>query len=321
MKVIVDTDPGTDDALALMMALNSPELDVLGLTTVGGNASLAHTTRNALRLLDDLGRPEVPVHRGAARPLRGRFHYGYYYHGPGGLTVRLPLPKSGPRPIRAHDYIASAAREHVGELVLVALGPLTNIARVITDEPLAKEGIREIVVMGGAVEVPGNVTPYAEFNAYNDPAAAEIVLSSGVPVTLVGLDVCDRVYVERDDDWIRGRSPGERLARRILRNWFGTHGDRDRYSLCDPLAIVAVVQPDLLSYKRATVTVVTEDKERAGQTTASYGVGNVKVAGAVQVDEAKQALRRLLAPSPRTAPTEAREPSLRWSIADCDLGY
>ena len=134
-KVVIDTDPGTDDALALMMALNSTELEVLGLTTVGGNATMAHTTRNTLRLLEYLGRSEIPVYRGASRPLRGRFEYAYSHHGPGGLTVRLPLPRFRPKTLRAPDYIAKAARLLAGELVLIALGPLTNIARAITREP------------------------------------------------------------------------------------------------------------------------------------------------------------------------------------------
>ena len=96
-SVIIDTDPGTDDAIALTMALNGPDLDVVGVTTVGGNATLAHTTRNALRVLEHVGRADVPVHRGAARPLRGKYHYGYYFHGAAGLGVRLPAPRTAPR--------------------------------------------------------------------------------------------------------------------------------------------------------------------------------------------------------------------------------
>ena len=210
-KVVIDTDPGTDDALALIMALNSPDLDVQGLTTIGGNASLAHTTRNALRLLEQLGRPEIPVYRGAARPLTGKFHYGYYYHGAGGLTVRLPRSASEPGPLRAPEYIASLAHTFSGELVLIALGPLTNIARALTSEPKLKEWVKEIVIMGGAVDVPGNASPFAEFNIYNDPVASSQVLASGIPITLVGLDVCNCVHVTRDENgwpWRRERKRG-----------------------------------------------------------------------------------------------------------------
>ena len=294
-KVVIDTDPGTDDAIALMMALNSPDLEVLGLTTVGGNATLAHTTRNALRLLEYLGRPEVPVSRGAARPLRGRFEYAYYFHGPGGLTVRLPLPKLRAGPLRAAEYIASVARSYPRELVLIALGPLTNVAKALKLEPRLRQWVREIVVMGGAVEVAGNVTPHAEFNTYGDPAAANVVFSSGIPVTLVGLDVCDRVYVESGDpEWLTGVSRREKLAGRILTSWFRSPGGEGRYSLCDPVAVAATIRPDLLSYRQATVAVEAEDEARIGKTVATYGGGNAKVALDVDVAQAKAVIRSLL---------------------------
>ena len=293
-KVIIDTDPGTDDALALLMAMNSPDLEILGLTTVGGNATLADTTRNALRLLEYVDRPNIPVFRGAARPLRGKFHYGYYYHGAAGLGVRLPSPKRLPRRQRAPDYIASEARYLREELVLIALGPLTNIALAMKKEPRIRDWVREIVIMGGAVSVPGNVTSYAEFNIYNDPEAARIVLSSGVRATLVGLDVCDQVYVRGDDGWFQGRSESERLARRILASWFASRGVSDRYSLCDPLAIVAAVRPELFSFRQADVTVQVSDPERMGQTSAAFGAGKVRVATAVRAAKAKDVIRSLL---------------------------
>ena len=176
-KVLIDADPGTDDALALIAALNSPELDVLGVTTVGGNASLADTTRNALRLLDHLG-SDLPVSRGSARPLKGRFEYAYHFHGAAGLGVRLPSPRTAPTAERAVERIVGAASEYRGALTLIALGPLTNVARAMRSNPRLAGWVAEVVVMGGAVEVPGNVTPHAEFNVYNDPEAAHEVLTS-----------------------------------------------------------------------------------------------------------------------------------------------
>lgn len=292
-KVIIDTDPGTDDALALMMAINSPDLDVLGLTTVGGNATLAHTTRNALRLREYFDWRSIVVSRGAARPLRGKFHYGYYYHGAAGLGVPLPSPRHLPMRQRAPDYIASEARNLREELVIIALGPLTNIALAIKREPRIRDWV-QIVIMGGAVSGPGNVTPYAEFNTYNDPEAARIVLSSGVRATLVGFDVCDQVYVQEDDQWIQGRSESEKLARRILANWFASRSSADRYTLCDPLAVVAALRPELFSLRQAEVTVEVSDAKHMGQTSAAYDAGNVKVATAVRVDEAKDTIRTLL---------------------------
>ena len=294
-KVLIDTDPGTDDALALMMALNSPDLDVLGLTTVGGNARLAHTTRNALRLMDHLGRPDMPVSRGASRPLRGNFSYGYHFHGPGGLTVRLPAGESKPVSTRAPEYIAKVAEQNQGELVLIALGPLTNIARVILGEPRLPGWLREIVVMGGAIEVPGNVTPHAEFNIWNDPKAADIVLSSGVPVKLIGLDVTSQAYVSRGESrWIGGESASARLASRIIANWFKSHPHEDRYHLHDPLAVAAAIRPDLLTFRRATVQVDPGDSDPRGRTSASYGDGPVSVAAAADINRAMAMIRRLI---------------------------
>ena len=294
-RVIIDTDPGTDDALALMMALGSPDLDVLGLTTVGGNARLADTTRNALRLLDYLDRTDIPVFRGSARPLRGKYHYGYYFHGPAGLNVRLPSPSRSPNRQPAPAFIAEKAGSMPGEVTLIALGPLTNVARAMQAEPRVAEWLKEVIVMGGAVGVAGNVTPDAEFNTYNDPLAADAVFSSGARVTLVGLDVCDQVFATPDEiGFYSSPSSTGRLTERILRNWFKLHGDRDRYSLCDPLAIVASLGPETLSYRSADVSVDTNDEGRYGKTIASFGDGPVKVAVDVNVPRAKELIRELL---------------------------
>ena len=222
-KVLIDMDPGTDDALALIAALNSPELDVLGVTTVGGNASLADTTRNALRLLEHLG-SDVPVSRGSARPLKGRFEYAYHFHGAAGLGVRLPRPRTAPTTERAVERIVRAASEHRGALTVIALGPLTNVARALRSEPSLAGWLAELVIMGGAVEVPGNVTPHAEFNIYDDPEAANQVLASGVPARLIGLDVTMEMHLDRSGEpWADGGSVSAKLANRVLANWFSTH--------------------------------------------------------------------------------------------------
>jgi purine nucleosidase len=303
MKVILDTDPGTDDALAIMMALSSPNLQVECITTVGGNATVRDTTRNTLLVLAHLGVPVqseiggrgLPVSQGASRPLRGRYHYGYYFHGQGGLGVRLPSPTATPYPARAPELIAVRAASSRARITLIALGPLTNIARALRTDPGLAGRLREIVVMGGAVEVPGNVTQHAEFNTYNDPLAAEVVFDSGVPVTLVPLDVCVETALTRADlPWITGGSQAAQLGRRLLYTWFGGQPDRERYELCDPLAIVAALQPGLLRYRQASVAVETDDPERLGKTTATYGDGNVKVALEVDVEGAKRLIVDLL---------------------------
>jgi len=304
--VLIDADPGTDDALAIMMALNSPELDVRGITTVGGNARLADTTRNALRLMEYLGvpvatdqhGPGLPVSRGSAQPLRGRYHYGYYYHGAAGLGVRLPSPIARPAVVRAPELMVRLASAFPGEITVIALGPLTNIARALDLEPKIAEWVTEVVAMGGAVEVPGNITPCAEFNIYNDPLAAKIVLGSGIPIRLIGLNVTTRTYFERDEGaWVPGGSSTARLSRRILSNWFRSRPDARQYQLHDPLAVVAAVRPDLLTYRRASLAVETEDASQLGSTVATYGAGPAQVAVAVEVEGAMATVVKLLSAS------------------------
>lgn len=287
MKVLIDTDPGTDDALALILALNAPGLDVLGLTTVAGNASLANTTRNALRILEYMDRQDVPVYRGASRPLKGRFSYAYYYHGPRGLTVRLPSPQTKPSEASARATIVELAKASPGEITLIALGPLTNVARAIQDEPTLPMLLRGIYVMGGAVNVPGNVTAYAEFNIYDDAEAANVVFSSEANITLVGLDVCHEPSVWPDEsEWFTGKSKGELLVARIIRNWFKMRPNDDRYNLCDPLTVLAALQPEHFVFKQAAVQVETVG-ERRGQTVARFDSGHVRVATDIDVDAAK----------------------------------
>lgn len=295
IKAVIDTDPGADDALALMMALAAPELDVIGLTTVGGNASLANTTRNALRVLHYLGRDDVPVFRGAAIPLEGRFRYAPYYHGRGGLPVRLPLGETGVVAVRAADYMVTMASALRGELTILALGPLTNIARAVAKEPRFAEWVKEVVVMGGAVEVPGNITPYAEFNIYNDAQAANVVFSSGIPVALIGLDVCDPVFLHRRDlDALDTDHPAGELQRSIVTAWFHLHPETGVFSLCDPLTVAATVRPDLLAYRTAAVHTEENDAETLGKTTAEYGSGSVRVASKVHAAEAKAQIVAML---------------------------
>ena len=290
MKIIFDTDPGTDDALAIMAAFNSPDIDVLGVTAVGGNASTANATRNALRLLHYLGRTDVPVARGGPRPLQGVYHPDDF-HGRAGLTVNLPLPEVGPLPVPAWDFIVSVASAMRGELTLIAVGPLTNVAKALDREPRLPEWIHHLYIMGGAVECAGNTTPYAEFNIWDDALAAQKVLNAGIPTTLVGLDVTNKVIFRRDEDWWRrSHSHTGLLAGRIVRNWLRNHLDREWWVPHDALTVTAALHPEIMTYRRATVTVEVEDEERKGKTTASYGEGNVNVALDVDVDAAKELL-------------------------------
>ena len=287
-RVIIDTDPGTDDAIALIAALNSPELDVAALTTVTGNASLQDATRNALGLLTSLRRSDIRVYVGADTPLTGQFALAEHYHGPGGMTIELPESVDMPSAVPADRYIASAAANFDEAITIIALGPLTNVAVAIQRRPEIKDRIKEIFVMGGAVEVGGNVTPYAEFNIYDDPRAANVVFDSGIPITLVGLDVCERVaFGLAESDWKSGASTGERLAARIIEGWFEIHPEYDRYVLCDPLTVAAAIAPDLLAY-RHTGIIVEEEGEQKGRTRADYKGTEVRVAVDVDVERARQ---------------------------------
>ena len=303
MKVILDVDPGTDDALAIMMALNSPDLTVSGITTVGGNATLFDTTRNTLRLLDALGKTprlfrdgcSVIVSPGSSRPLRGRYQYGYYYHGSTGLGIRLPSPKSKPHSVRAEDFIIEQASSDQERLTIIALGPLTNIAHALRKNPHLGSQLREIVIMGGAFNVPGNITQAAEFNVYNDPAAASFLFSAGIPITLIPLDVCELTYLAQIDlPWPVGSSKTILLAQRIVNGWFKNRTSLERYYLCDPLAIVATVQPDIFSFVEADVKVHLSDDYLLGKTTAAYGKGTVKIASSLNVSIAKKIMSEML---------------------------
>lgn len=295
IPVVVDMDPGTDDALALMMLLNSQAVEVVGITTVGGNARLADTTRNALRLLEYMGRPDIPVARGAARTAQRAFHYAYDVHGARGLGIPLPSPTTQPVRSRAPAFISRMASRYRGELNIIALGPLTNIARALRKEPRIVEWTKELVIMGGAVGVAGNITPYAEFNTFNDPYSAHTVLASSFATSLVGLDVTTRVSFDRTDaPWFTGNAPSATLSKRIVRTWFDEHLTSPLYHLHDPLAVIVALDPNLFSWHRASIDVEMENAARLGMTIATYGSGPVRVAVAVRTEDATAAVKNML---------------------------
>ncbi len=287
MKIIFDTDPGTDDALAIMMALNSPDIEILGITTVGGNASPANATSNALRLLHYTGRTDIPVARGGPRPLEGVYHPNSF-HGRAGLSVNLPRPDVKPIGVPAWDFIISVAASLRGELTMFAVGPLTNVAKALLKQPRVASWIKHLYIMGGAVHCPGNTTPNAEFNIWDDADAAQLVLNSGIPITLVGLDVTNKVLLRREEDWWRrSRSRTGLLAGRVVRNWLRRHPERPGWVAHDPLTVVAALHPEVMTLKRGSVSVETEEGELQGQTTATYGEGTVDVAVDVDAEAAR----------------------------------
>jgi inosine-uridine nucleoside N-ribohydrolase len=203
MKLILDCDPGHDDAIALLLALASPEVDLLGVTTVHGNQTLEKTTANALKLLEFVDRTDVPVAAGADRALCREPFVAAYVHGESGLDgPALPQPTATPVEQHAIDFIAETVLTASDPVTLVPTGPLTNIALFLTRHPAAAERVARIVLMGGAIG-EGNVTPAAEFNIWADPEAAARVFSSGLDVTMIGLDVTHKA--------IFGPGPAEQL--------------------------------------------------------------------------------------------------------------
>jgi inosine-uridine nucleoside N-ribohydrolase len=192
VKVLLDCDPGHDDAIALLLALASPEVELVGVTTVHGNQTLAKTTTNALKLLEFVGRMDVPVAAGADRPLRREAFVAEYVHGESGMDgPALPQPTTAPLDEHAVDFIARTVTESAEPVTLVPTGPLTNVGLFLARHPDAAARVERIVLMGGAIG-EGNVTPAAEFNIWCDPEAADRVFSSSLDVTMVGLDVTHR---------------------------------------------------------------------------------------------------------------------------------
>ena len=277
IKLIIDTDPGVDDAVAILMALAVPEIKILGLTTVGGNVPLARTTRNALALLQAAGRSDIPVAKGASRPLRGRFKYAPQFHGPGGLSHRLPDPSVRPVTKGAVEFLYDQlTAEEPGEVAVVALGPLTNIAQLLWERPFALEQAKNIIVMGGAVNAPGNVTPKAEFNIYSDPVAAEVVLASGLPITLVDLAACRQVGISREQAMgLRSDHPMGRLTLNMLQGWFRKEPSRQRFEFYDPLAMAIALEPAIATVTKVDLDVGLEENESWGETSESGGPGEI----------------------------------------------
>ena len=279
--VVIDTDPGIDDALAIVLALRSPEVRVELMTTVAGNAGLLAATDNARRLLALLDPDEPPaLVRGAARPLRGRLKTAPEVHGDDGLAGlselrdrrgRLLYPATrGPKPSggSAGDAIIAKAREHGEALTIVALGPLTNIARALDADERTMRRVGRLIVMGGAIEVPGNVTAAAEFNFHVDPVAADRVLGSGMRITLVALDVTRQVRLRWPAvrDALRGdRSPLARALRHCTRAW---GSNKDGMPLHDPLATALAIDPGLVRTRPLPVRVETVGVHTRGMSVA-----------------------------------------------------
>jgi purine nucleosidase len=243
-RIIIDTDPGIDDAIAILIALRSPELHVEALTTVAGNVTLDLASDNARRLLSLAHRADVPVARGAARPLRKILHTATYWHGPGGIGgADLPRPQAAFDRRSATELISEVARRHPHDLTLVALGPLTNLAVALRQDPALRHELTEIIVMGGST-TGGNETAAAEFNFFVDPDAARLVFESGVPVTMVGLNATRQTLLTRShaDALAASSSCVGKFVAQLARFYLKT---AEEFPLHDPLALVMAIDKSI----------------------------------------------------------------------------
>ncbi len=270
-RIVLDCDPGHDDAIALLLALASPELELLGVTTVSGNAELEKTTANALRVLEFVDRSDVPVHAGADRPLVRERYVADHVHGKSGLDgPDLPPPATTPGEAHAVEFLAGQLRLHDGAVTLIPTGPLTNIALLLALHPDARP--ERIVLMGGSIG-EGNVTPAAEFNIWADPEAARRVFESGIDVTMVGLDVTHRALMTpaHADRLRRAGRAGTLVAE--LYDFYSRFHQQSYPELAgspihDAVAVAHVIRPDLLTTRHVGVRI---------DCSWSYGRGRTEV--------------------------------------------
>lgn len=282
-KIIIDTDPGQDDAVAILLALASPEdLDVLGITAVAGNVPLDLTAKNARIVCELAGKVDVPVYAGCDRPLGRDLVTAEHVHGKTGLDgPDLPDPTMSLQDGHAVDWIIDTLRrEPAGSVTLCPLGPLTNIATALQKAPDIAGRIRQIVLMGGAYFEVGNITPAAEFNIYVDPQAADIVFKSGIDLVVMPLDVTHKALVTKPrNDAFRALGSPVGIAVAQMTEFFERF-DKEKYGsagapLHDPCVTAYLIRPDLFTGRRVNVEIETQSELTLGMTVADWwGVTN-----------------------------------------------
>lgn len=272
VPVVMDVDTGIDDAVALLLAVRSPELDLVGVGSVAGNVAADVAARNSLRVLEAADAIHVPVAVGASQPLLEPVHEATNVHGADGLgETDQPPPAGAPSREHAVDQLLRLSHQHTGELVVVAVGPLTNLALALTRDPGLAQRLGRIVLMGGSARAGGNRRPWAEANIASDPEAAEVVFRCPTPRTMVGLDVTLQVTVDEADVAALDRSgdPAGAFAAQILPFYLDAYaawmGGR-RAALHDPLAVAAVVDPEVVVTRELPVAVETSGHLTRGMT-------------------------------------------------------
>ncbi len=267
VPIVIDCDPGHDDAIAILLALASPEVELVGVTTVAGNQTLDKTTRNALVTLELAGRSDIPVAAGADAPLRRPLRTAAHVHGESGLDgPELPEPSARPVDAHAADFLAELIDTGV---VLVPTAPLTNLALMLDRHPDVRDRLERIVWMGGAIG-EGNVTPAAEFNALVDPEAAAAVFGGGIPVTMIGLDITHRaLFTRMHAEQVRGAGRAGRFVAELSDFFQGFHERSygfDGSPIHDAMAVGHVIDPTLVETRHVNVVVETESEFCDGRT-------------------------------------------------------
>lgn len=275
-RIVIDTDPGIDDALAILLALASPEVDLRALTVVAGNVPLAQCVANALSTLDLLHAPAVAVAAGTSTPLIRPLFTAPTTHGDTGLGY-AHLPQSSRKVVADHgvDRLIAEIMAAPGEVTLVAVGPLTNVALALRKEPQIISAVREVIIMGGALLVEGNTTPVAEFNFFVDPHAAQIVLHSGMPLTLLPWDITVDVQLTQADvdRLLRISSPVTRFVADTTRFYIEFHQQHFGFAACsinDPVAVALAFLPELAQTRPVFVDIEIGSELTMGQSVADY---------------------------------------------------
>jgi inosine-uridine nucleoside N-ribohydrolase len=299
--LIIDCDPGVDDAIALFTAFQSPEFDLLAITTVAGNVGIEHTTRNALQLCEVAG-VDVVVAKGAERPLFRTPVFADHVHGKTGLrTLVLPAPKKAALP-NAIEVIRDAILAHPNEIEILAVGPLTNLAQVFLLDPTLPPLIKSITIMGGGHR-HGNMTPAGEFNIVVDPEAARIVFEAGVPLYMVGLDVtmADGLKPSEIDQYFTTLNPQTKVIHHILKDMVYAEGKnyKEAAYIHDAMALLYMLQPDILQGDWYHVDLETKSSISYGKTVVDYyhvtkKPKNVWVALGLDAEKYKKALKERL---------------------------
>lgn len=264
-KVWIDTDPGVDDTVALAMLFESLEIEIVGISTIFGNTTVDLTTKNAKIILEAVGKQSIPLARGAYFPLHVSLDTSPFVHGDNGFgNMVLPNPKMGESKLFAPQAIINMILTHPNEITLLLIGPLTNVAIAYLLEPRIADLVKEVVIMGGAVHCPGNITPVAEANFFHDPHAAQIVINAGWPTTLAGLDVCGTSSMISNALLDKIIAAGKPLSRYIggalpfYQNFLAKFDIYDRVDFPDTLAVAYLLRPDIFTIEKTQLFIETE---------------------------------------------------------------